>query len=172
MKLHGIVLSFIFLPGGISVFFLAGILYAIRGIFSTGFFASGSDAAAALPGRSLGRRHNDVPAGRTNKLFLFVTPGTSRPRTPRVLFPRGKSTQKRAGTHGPGPPFKLRGVFVLRSSCGLSGLNRAAGTCIERSGCSRMLSAVPTALLWVLPAAVRTNSTSGAAEKSTDRTCG
>ena len=38
-----------------------------------------------------------------NILFLIDSPGTSRPRTPRVLFVRTKSTQKTASPQGLDP---------------------------------------------------------------------
>lgn len=38
--------------------------------------------------------------GGKGELFLFGSPGTSRPRPPRVLLSRDKSTQKHAQTNG------------------------------------------------------------------------
>ena len=56
-------------------------------------------------------------------MFLFDTPGAPRPRTLRLLLPRGKSNQKRARTNGSGllSRGRLFGGQPRRGSKGLCG---------------------------------------------------
>ena len=58
---------------------------------TTFFFAPRRSAGGRAPGRSFRRRRrlNDVPTGSSFSFFLVEGPGPARPRTPRLLLPRG-----------------------------------------------------------------------------------